>query len=361
MKYNDDKNIYDMLNDIDIDLSEYDKEDFNDIEKIKIKKKFIKSIKQKNTISNNKKNISIASAIIISLGIISVTPIGTYASKIISDLVFDIKSALKVEIDYDNHINVINKSVTKEDLTLRLNEALLNDNELIVSMSTILKEKIPKDITIEGDLNQKLYVNGEFIDKANSSSAVNVNKNNIDEILHFNLDTSKYSGVIDIKVELEEINIYKYVKNNYVKEKTIKGPFVFEFDLDTTRMNKAMKNIELNKVIEFGNNQNITLNKFVYTPLTQKINYTKNEEAFKNEIELVLKGFDDLGNEVIFERNNEHNGAGSLITNFSDKQVKKSAKYLTLTAYEKTYERIGKVVEEKLREIKKNIKIDLKN
>lgn len=47
MKNYEDKDIYDMLNDMEIDLSEYDREDFNDIEKMRVKKKFRESIGKK--------------------------------------------------------------------------------------------------------------------------------------------------------------------------------------------------------------------------------------------------------------------------------------------------------------------------
>ncbi|MGL6105249.1 DUF4179 domain-containing protein [Romboutsia sp.] len=360
MKDNNDKNIYNMLNDIEVDLSEYEREDFNDIEKIKIKKKFRQSIGKKNTNSNYKKYISVASVAILSIAIVSVTPLGTYASKMISDLVFDIKSVLNLEVDDGNYIKVINQSITKDDVTLRLNEAVLNDGELIVSMTTKSKEKIPRDIRIEGELKQKLYINGEFIDNANSSSGIDASKKNIDEVLFFNVDTSKYSSVIDIKIELEDLTIYREINNQLIKEKTVKGPFVFEFDFDTSKISKNIKNVDMNKEIDLGNNQKISLDKFVYTPLTQKVYYTKNKEEFNNEIELVLKGVDELGNEVIFERNIEGNGTGTLITNLSGKQVDKSAKYLTLTAYKRSYifkEDGG--TEQKLEEIEKDIKIDL--
>ena len=360
MKDNIDKNIYDMLNDIEVDLSEYDREDFNDIEKMKIKKKFRKSIGKKNSSFSYKRNISVASIAILSLVIVSITPAGTYASKIISDLVFDIKSALRIDVDDGNYIKVINQSITKEDITLRLNEAVLNDGELIISMTTKSKEKIPQDTRIGGNLNQKLYINGEFIDDADSSSGTDTSKKSTDEVLFFNVDTTKYSGVIDIKIVLEDIYVYRGVESGLNRSKTIEGPFVYEFDFDTTKINKNLKNIEMNKELNLGNDQKVMLEKFVYTPLTQKIYYTKNENAYKNRKELVLKGVDDLGNEVMFTQSNEGNGVGTLITNFSGKQVDKSAKYLILTAYERTYIiEEGKEIQEELEEIENNIRIDL--
>ncbi|MGL5346005.1 MAG: DUF4179 domain-containing protein [Peptostreptococcaceae bacterium] len=360
MKDNMDKNIYDMLNDIEVDLSEYDREDFNDIEKMKIKKKFRKSIGKKNLNSNYKKNISVASIAILSIAIVSATPAGTYASKIISDLVFDIKSVLRIGVENDNYIKVINQSITKEDITLRLNEAVLNDGELIISMTTKSKERIPQDTRIGGNLDQKLYINGEFIDEADSSVGTDTSKKSTDEVLFFNVDTTKYSGVIDVKIVLENLSIYTDVDSGLNKSKTIEGPFVYEFNFDTNKINKDLKNIEMNKEIDLGNNQKVMLEKFVYTPLTQKIYYTKNKNAYESEKYLILKGVDDLGNEVIFEQSNEGNGVGTLITNLSGKQVNKSAKYLILTAYEITYiKEEGKEIKEKLDEIETNIRIDL--
>ena len=41
-------NIYDFFNNIDINFDDYDREDFNDVEKIKIKRNFKKSLNNEN-------------------------------------------------------------------------------------------------------------------------------------------------------------------------------------------------------------------------------------------------------------------------------------------------------------------------
>lgn len=359
MKDNNDKNIYDMLNDIEVDLSEFEKDDFNDIEKMKIKKKIRQSIGKKNT--NYKKYISVASIAILSIAMVSITPLGTYASKIISDLVFDLKSALRIEVDDGNYIKVINESITKQGVTLRLNEAVLNDDKLMVSMTTISEEKIPNDVIIEYNGETKLYINEEFIDNVYMINGMNASKNNIDEVLFFNVDTNKYSGEINIKIEIDQLDISRNIKDKYVPEKTIEGPFVFEFDFDTTKINNNTKNIELDKVIKLEDNQEIKLDKFVYNPLSQKIYYTKNKEALDNKTDIVLIGKDDLGNEVRFDPSSEIDGSGQLITNTSGKRVDKSAKYLTLTAYKLIFILESSSYKEELEEIETNITIDLNN
>lgn len=357
MKNNDDKNIYDMLNDIEIDLDEYEREDFNDIEKMKIKKKFKQSIGKKN--NNYKKYISVASVAVVSLGIITFTPVGTYASKIISDLVFDIKSAVGIDTEEEQYVKVINKSVTKGDITLRLNEAILNDDELIVSLTTISEKNIGKNESLWREKAPKLYINGEFVDASFSSSLGQVSKNNMDEVMFCRLDTSKYKGTIDLRLEFDGVGRYKEENNKMIEQEFIKGPFIFEFNFDTSKINKDIKDIDINKVIDFGNGEKITLDKFIYTPLTQKILFTQNDKAFNNQVDFLLKGTDDLGNEIEFDIYHSTNNKGQLIANLNDKKMDKSAKYITLTAYKRTFVENGKKIEPKLEEIEKNIKIDL--
>lgn len=350
MKNHDDKNIYDILNDIEIDLSEYEREDFNDIEKIKIKKKFRQAIGKKNLNNNHKKYISAALIALVSLITISFTPVGTYASKVISDLVFDIKAVLGVATEQEGYIKTINKSITKDDITLRLNEAILNDDELIVSLTTISEEDIDKDETVWTKTASKLYINGEEVDYSQSGTLDKVSKRNIDEVMFFRLNTSKYKGTISVKLELSGID------KGFTEE-----PFIFEFELDTNKINKDIKNITINKVIDFGNDKKITLDKFIYTPLTQKICFTQNKKAFDNEVDMVLKGRDDLDNEIEFDTYHGEDEAGQLIADINKNKIDKSAKYLILTVYERTFIQDGKNLVPKLNEIENNIKIDLTN
>lgn len=355
MKNNNDKNIYDMLNDIEVDLSEYEREDFNDIEKMRIKKKFRKSIGKKNISNSYKKYISVASIAVVSLGIVTLTPVGTYASKIISDLVFDIKTVLGIGTEEEGYIEIINKSVTKEDITVRLNEAILNDDELILSLTTISKENIGANERIWREQAAELYINGELVDATESGSSSQVGKKNIDEVMFFRLDTSKYDGRIDVKLKIDSITRYKEDKDKMIKQDHIEGPFIFEFDFDASKINTDIKNIDINKELDFGNGEKITIDKYVYTPLTQKILYTRNEAVLNHEVDLILKGTDDLGNEIEFDMYHGKNEKGQLIANTTGGKIDKSAKYLTLTAYRRQSGENGT----ELTEIEKDIKIDL--
>lgn len=355
MKNNDNKNIYDMFNDMEVDLSEFEREEFNDIEKIKIKKKFRQSIGKKNVNSNRKKYISVASIAIVSLGIVSLTPVGTYASKIISDLVYDIKTVLGINTEEEGYIKVINKSITKEDITIRLNEAVLNDDELILSLTTISEENIDRNESIGREIAPKLYINGELIDTVISGSLSQVGKKNIDEVMFCRLDTSKYEGIIDVKLEIDGIAKYKEEKSKIIKQDSIEGPFVFDFDFDVSKINTDIKNVDINKEIDLGNGEKITIDKYVYTPLTQKIVYTRNEKVIENESDFILKGIDDLGNPVEFDMYHGTNQKIQLIANMTGNKIDKSVKYLNLTVYRVNFVENGMELEE----VERNIKIDL--
>lgn len=356
MKNTSDKNIYDMFNDIEIDLSEFEKEGFNDIEKMKIKKKFRKSIGKKNT----KRYVSAASIALLTITAISFTPVGTYASKVISDLVFDIKSALRLGEEQNGYVEIINKSITKEGITVRANEAVLNDDELVISITTKSEDKIERDMRIWRDKGSKLYINGELIDGRETSTSTDASKNNIDEVMFFGIDSTKYEGKIDVKLELSDVIIYKKEESEKLtKEKVVEGPFIFEFTLDTTKINKTIKTIDINKTLKIDNDVQITLNRYTSTALAQKIHYTINQKGIDKNTRICLNGVDDLGNEVEFSIYAGANEKGQLISETEGKKVSKSAKYLKLKAYELVFVENKERMETILKEIPGEIKIEL--
>lgn len=362
MKNNENKSIYDMFNDIDVDFSEFEKEDFNDIEKIKIKKKFRKSIGKKNDSKGYRKYVSAASIALISIIAISLTPVGTNASKIISDLVFDIKSALRIGEEENRYVKIINKSITKEGITIRLNEAILNDDELIVSITTKSDKKMKRDMRVLRIKGSKLYINGELVDATEMSSSTDPTKSNVDEVMFFGIDSTKYNGVVNIKLELSNPIIYKEKKSGeLIEQNVIEGPFIFEFDLDTTNINKKIKTVDINKTIKLEDEYSITLDKYVYTPLSQKIYATTNKKETYEKKEIYLSGVDDLGNEVEFNIYASYSEKGQFVANIDGRKINISAKYLILDMYEATYtkNKKGKGLDRHTSKIKSGIRIDL--
>ena len=100
------KNIYELLNDIDIDESEFEEMEVSQIEKARTKKFLKKSIYKKNSWYQN--TIKIAGCGIICLGILS-TIFPTYANEIISKTIDTIRGYFEINENGETYGTYIDK------------------------------------------------------------------------------------------------------------------------------------------------------------------------------------------------------------------------------------------------------------
>lgn len=163
------KSIYEMFNDTNIDLNFEEVETFNDIEKQNIKRNFKKKVK--NNKSNKKFKIAMVMGLLIVTGLFG-TNMGKTVLAEINIVSVDIASKLGINKNLDEYKTVIDKSVTKNGITIKLNEVILNENELIVS--TTLKSQDKK--MDESDMHSfaELYINGKQIKSTASGSGKKV-------------------------------------------------------------------------------------------------------------------------------------------------------------------------------------------
>ncbi|MGL4913400.1 MAG: DUF4179 domain-containing protein, partial [Romboutsia sp.] len=125
-----DKDLIDLLGDLEINLDEYETKELTDIEKMKLKKNFRDQIKPKT--NNYKKYTSVAAIALISLAILSQTKIGAYASSALQDISDTIKVALGVDEKIGAYSSNINQSITKRGLTIKIEDVILDGQELII-------------------------------------------------------------------------------------------------------------------------------------------------------------------------------------------------------------------------------------
>ena len=177
------KNIYDMLNDSDINVDDYKREEFNDIEKATIKKSFTNLIKKK---KNHKKGtIAVALAIGLIVGIFG-TNAGNQVLAGINIISSDIASRLGIENNLEEYKTVVDKSVTKNGITIQLNEVVLDGNELIVS-STIKSHE--KKIGALGMIaSGKVYINGKSVSLGEGGGIKQIDEYTMEQVMTHTLD-----------------------------------------------------------------------------------------------------------------------------------------------------------------------------
>ncbi|MCY6369381.1 DUF4179 domain-containing protein [Clostridium ganghwense] len=310
------KNIYDMLNEVEIDLNEYDIEDFSDIEKAKIKKNFKKSIRNKNTLY--KKGAIIASIAILSIGLVG-SNLGNQVWACANTIVYDIASHLGIEKSLDEYKTVIDKSITNNGITIKLNEVILDKDELIISSIRKYSEKIGEDsLPITADI----YINGKEVSDACGGGSRKIDEYTVEDIMSYDLEENDFSG---------DLNIKAVFSNARINGKTKKGRWVFEFKTNGDELKLDTKEISLNNTFTLENGQNIILEKYTSNNLGQKIYYSKTPKG--TDYDMVLRGHDDLGNKIEFyaSRETASNGIFKLTTIHGN--LNENAKILTLTPY----------------------------
>ena len=319
------KNIYEMLNNVEIDINDYKKEELNDIEKKKLKNQFRRSISKKR---RNKKSIAVAATAMIVVG--SIGLFGTDAgAEIMAKMSESISSSIGVHKDLDSYNTVVNKCITDNGITIQLNEVILDQsqNQLIISETVSSPNILKEDDSFDTD--KTIYINNKKV-KFTSSSGQSWHVDDYSEqsVCEYDLSSLKdvdLSGELDIKIEYSKVWI------NYEDSK--KGKWVFEFKANGDMLKIDTKEIKLNNSFTLENGEKITLEKYTSNALGQNIfcrveNYKKNENY-----EIALRGTDDLGNKVGFLTKRGSKDYVVLRYSNIDGNLDENAKELTLTPY----------------------------
>lgn len=200
------RDIYNILNEVEIDLDDYYKEELSDIEKKKIKNNLKKTTKQK---GKYKKAASAVAAVAIICTTLFGTNLGAAAYENVEQVLYKISNYLGIEKSLEDYTTVLNKSITKEGITIRLNEVILDGNELIVSTTTSSNEKIENGYVREGG---KIYINGKSESYASGGSSREINENTVESVMSYALSTEDLSGDLNVKIVFSSVYVNEDTK-----------------------------------------------------------------------------------------------------------------------------------------------------
>ncbi|WP_315078888.1 DUF4179 domain-containing protein [uncultured Clostridium sp.] len=319
--------IYNMLNAVNINIDDYEIEDFNDLEKKKIKANLKKSISKKKP----KKRGMIAAVAIAAL------TIGVFGSNIealtILSLKEDVANFLGIERNLDEYKTVINKSVTDNGITVQLNEVILDGDEMTVSCNISSDKKLEEDEWSIPDCN--IYINGKRMNNGASGSAKKIDEYTSQSVLTYDLKDDDLSGDLNIKIACSNVML---------PDRMQKGKWNFEFKTNGNQLKVDTKEISLNNKFTLENGTEYTLEKYTDNSLGQKIYASINYSKSKSTYAVDLKGTDDLGNKVEF--GTSHGGKDGVLFKIQNinGNLNENAKLLKLTPYAAKYpEKSGKM------------------
>jgi hypothetical protein len=285
-------NIYAMLNRADINLEGYEQTDLNDIEKKRIKKYFSKSISGKKP---GKKRIAasaaaIAAVAVLTIGILGSSPqVASALSDVKNTIGYDIAGFLGIQKNLDEYKTVINKSVTSNSITAKLNEVILDGKELAVSYTITSDRKLKQNESWSAD--NLIYINGKRVNDAASGSSCNTDDYTTTGVMTYELRNTDLNGDLNIKIRCSEIRLNDEKK---------RGSWNFEFKTNGDQLKIDTRKILLNNKFTLINGEEYTLEKYTDNKLGQKIFASITNFNAQSKYDVMLKGVDNLGNEVTF-------------------------------------------------------------
>ncbi|AQR94485.1 DUF4179 domain-containing protein [Clostridium saccharoperbutylacetonicum] len=287
--------IYSLFNDANINLDEYKKDDFNDIEKKLLKKNIRKAIKSSSKQSNRRKVIAAAAIVVLITGM-SFGNTRAYALSKINLVSESISSFLGIEKNLEDYNTVVNKAITDNGVTVKLNEVILDDNELLISTNISSDKTLKENDFWNGDMS--LYINNRKVKFTGASGGIEkIDNNTTQQVIEYDLDSIKdmdLSGDLNIKI------IYSKMTVNYQDD--INGTWKFEFKTNGDKLKIDTKTVKLDYGFELDNGSKYILEKYTGNSLGQKIYGKIIDNSANNEsYNILLKGYDDLGNKVIFD------------------------------------------------------------
>lgn len=264
-------------------------------------------------------------AITCSLTIIIIVSTMLYNGEVLADVkeaFWSIASYFGLDNDLGDYKTVINKPITDNGYTIKLNEVILDRNELIIS-STVKSENEPFNGYPE--VSKNIYINGKKIMVNSDGVSENVDGYTENYINTYFLD-EELSGEVNIKIEYLGINLM-----NDTGAESIKGSWVFDFKTDTDSLanNTIVKKID--KSFKFENGQSIKLKQYVSNSLGSKLEFEQGENGTEYGMKLV--GHDNLGNPVEFYTSYSSGDYGVFKLDKAVGNIKKEATQLKLYLY----------------------------
>ncbi|MFZ0443225.1 MAG: DUF4179 domain-containing protein [Bacillus sp. (in: firmicutes)] len=280
------KDIYELLNDIDIDENEFHEMEVSEFEKAKVKKTLKQSLNQKKKGKSWKRNVAV-SAIIIGLtastfGLTFPATAGNIP--VIGDIFrFLDNGRTGLYDDYKEYSTEINMTEESKRITVTINDAIYDGKTVSITYS----------IESNQDLGNNPMIGGQIDIKGSTGQAGTSTISKVDENHYVGLITASSMNLMNedtvkIKWNLESITIPE-------KQEEIKGKWNFSLALDATESSTQFSD----QIVEHNGVQ-VHVGEISITPMSFIIYYDQVvSDSIRNtwhgvEVEIQVK--DDLGN-----------------------------------------------------------------
>ena len=333
------KNIYTLLNEIETDMDRYKREDLSEFEKKRLKVYTGKLRKKKHRV---RKTAAAAACAAVVLGAVGITMFSDQVYAQIKAVSYDIASFLGIKKDLDPYKTVVSKSVTKEGLTVTLNEVILDKDELVISVTQTSEDGYPTEKSqAEASLDAFLYINGREASGSASGGARKISEDTIESVINCDVKNLNMDEKYDIELK-------------FYRQGDFDTAWEFAFSTSGEELAAHTREIPLDDSFELPDGSTISLNTYTSNDMGQKIYFSSDRKRI--EYDIMLKGEDNLGNPVNFYLSRLEGNKGKLKIDDLTGEISEEATSLQLTPYavafpkesgkmSSDYEQVGDAVE----------------
>ncbi|MDO5422351.1 MAG: DUF4179 domain-containing protein [Eubacteriales bacterium] len=299
------KHVYQLLNNVETDFSEYETErPLSEFELAALKKKVLSSVKPK----KSRKGLAAAACLALCLAGLGLGPLNLPVRAAAKQLVYHIQEFFGTKADLTPYTEILNQAVTENGVTLTLNEVILDGESLLVSY------------TREGSstlITPLAYVNGTLQTGGYSGGVRTDNDGIMMAVMDIDLKNVDVSGNLDIELQfLDDAG---------------DSSWNFTFSASGSELSAKTQEIPLGNSFSLPDGSTIRLTSFRTNDLSQKIYYEVENPVESYNLQLV--GNDNLGNPILFTLSRSSETGGRLNLDTLTGLIGEDASSLTLTLY----------------------------
>lgn len=282
------KNIYEMLNNVEINLEDYEEDSMTDFEKERAKKRFSQSLKT--PISKSKKlGVSIAAALVLLVGITN-NPVSAKVNMLLDSFTYSMSQ--EIGMDYPGKSYEVNQNAAIGDYQIKIADILLDEESITLNYLIESPEYLESDSYLSVE-SINLYINGQKVKIDGMHGGGKLLENGLFQ----SLSTYDFREPIQIK-EDNEIKIQVQGIGN--SEKILSLDSVeFAFKGSKEDLNGQAQTLVLNKAIE-SEVGNIMLEKFVFNPYQSQVKFSVPVTKDTKEMFFEANIIDENGRDLSF-------------------------------------------------------------
>ncbi|WP_409274701.1 DUF4179 domain-containing protein [Neobacillus sp. SCS-31] len=253
--------VFKDLNNVKMDLSEFEEIPLSQMEQ----KRILKKIRKKSSLKNQKKKwiqVSIAAMAIFVLSFSLLAEKGTIASMpFVGGIIEKYIYPDNENLDFSSFKTAIGETAENHLGKLTLNEVMMDTRQVVLSATFEPAEGVEFDY--QTTIQPKVKINGQDYSVTTGSQSIELNSSMF--TIYNDIDLSQ-----SIETEMVQLEI---TYDTWEHDTAIAQPWTFKVDVSQAELLKERKIYELNQTVKLSTGDKVTVQKVVTTPISTTIYY----------------------------------------------------------------------------------------